>query len=161
MGLIAPCRCSLSRFSYALVLSCRAGHLFQCAGWKTAKLFPPDIQATCCFSCCCSFPHWAMQWFRPAGRVPFGSRPKRNQKGLPPTSGPACGGVPSLHHRSRGTTGCGPPTKGHPWPIVALATSMSLNPFHGDSTRPPEGGLGVVCEIRASRAKAKTRPPQA
>ena len=41
----------------------------------------------------------------------------------------------------------GPATKGHPWPIAALATSMSLNPFHGDSTRPPEGDLGVVCEI--------------
>jgi hypothetical protein len=38
-------------------------------------------------------------------------------------------------------------TKGHPWPIVALTTSMSLNPFHGDSTRPPEGDLDVVCEI--------------
>ncbi len=36
--------------------------------------------------------------------------------------------------------------KGHPWPITALAPSMSLNPFHGDSTRPPEGGFGVVCE---------------
>ena len=40
-------------------------------------------------------------------------------------------------------------TKGHPWPIVALATSMSLNPFHGDSTRPPEGGFGVACVIAA------------
>ena len=37
--------------------------------------------------------------------------------------------------------------KGHPWPITALAPSMSLNPLHGDSTRPPEGDLGVVCEI--------------
>ena len=37
--------------------------------------------------------------------------------------------------------------KGHPWPIAALATSMSLNPLRGDSTRPPEGDLGVVCEI--------------
>jgi len=24
---------------------------------------------------------------------------------------------------------------------------MSLTPFHGDSTRPPEGDLGVVCTI--------------
>ena len=24
---------------------------------------------------------------------------------------------------------------------------MSLNPFHGDSTRPTEGDFGVVCEI--------------
>jgi len=37
--------------------------------------------------------------------------------------------------------------KGHPWPITALAASMPLNPFHGDSTRPPEWDLGVVCEI--------------
>ena len=44
-------------------------------------------------------------------------------------------------------------TKGHPWPIVALATSMSLNPFHGDSTRPPEGDLGVVCKIAVKEQK--------
>ena len=43
--------------------------------------------------------------------------------------------------------------KGHPWPITALATSMSLNPFHGDSTRPPEGDLGVVCEIALQEQK--------
>ena len=43
--------------------------------------------------------------------------------------------------------------KGHPWPIAALATSMSLNPFHGDSTRPPEGDLGVVCEIALQEQK--------
>ena len=42
---------------------------------------------------------------------------------------------------------------GHPWPITALATSMSLNPFHGDSTRPPEGDLGVVCEIALQEQK--------
>ena len=44
-------------------------------------------------------------------------------------------------------------TKGHPWPIAALATSMSLNPFHGDSTRPPEGDLGVVCKIAVKEQK--------
>ena len=44
-------------------------------------------------------------------------------------------------------------TKGHPWPIVALATSMSLNPLRGDSTRPPEGDLGVVCEIALQEQK--------
>ena len=43
--------------------------------------------------------------------------------------------------------------KGHPWPITALATSMSLNPFHGDSTRPPEGGFCVVCEIALQEQK--------
>ena len=47
-------------------------------------------------------------------------------------------------------------TKGHPWPIVALATSMSLNPLRGDSTRPPEGDFGVVCAIAALKSK-KTR----
>ena len=60
---------------------------------------------------------------------------------------------PALHHRSRGTTGCGPPTKGRPWPITALAASMPLNPFHGDSTRPPEGDLGVVSEIALQEQK--------
>ncbi len=48
-------------------------------------------------------------------------------------------------------------TKGHPWPIVALATSMSLNPLRGDPTRPPEGGLGVVCTIVVQEQKQKTR----
>ena len=32
-------------------------------------------------------------------------------------------------------------SKGHPWPIVALAASMPLNPFHDDSVHPPEGAL--------------------
>ena len=43
--------------------------------------------------------------------------------------------------------------KGHPWPITTLAASMPLNPFHGDSTRPPEGDLGVVCEIALQEQK--------
>lgn len=43
--------------------------------------------------------------------------------------------------------------KGHPWPIAALATSMSLNPLRGDSTQPPEGDLGVVCEIAVKEQK--------
>ena len=46
-------------------------------------------------------------------------------------------------------------TKGHPWPIVALATSMSLNPLRGDSTRPPEGDLGVVCPIAVEEQRQK------
>ena len=33
----------------------------------------------------------------------------------------------------------GPALTGHPWPGSALATSMSLNPFHDDFARPPEG----------------------
>ena len=32
-------------------------------------------------------------------------------------------------------------SKGHPWPIVALAASLPLNPFHNDSVHPPEGAL--------------------
>ena len=44
-------------------------------------------------------------------------------------------------------------TKGRPWPIVALAASMPLNPFHGDSTRPPEGDLGVICAIAVEEQK--------
>ena len=47
-------------------------------------------------------------------------------------------------------------TKGRPWPIVALATSMSLNPFHGDSTRPTEGDFGVVCEIAPQEQNPNT-----
>lgn len=55
--------------------------------------------------------------------------------------------VSSFHRCSRGPTGCGPPTKCHPWPIAALAASMPLNPLHNDSTRPPDGAFGVACEI--------------
>ena len=49
-----------------------------------------------------------MQWFRPAGRVPFGSRPdgrprQKEPKGLAPPSGPCASlRVRSLHRRSRG-----------------------------------------------------------
>jgi hypothetical protein len=34
-----------------------------------------------------------------------------------------------------------PAAKGHPWPIAALATSMSLDLFHDDSVRPPGRAL--------------------
>ncbi len=61
--------------------------------------------------------------FRPLGRVPFVKRHKRNQK------------VSPLHPAFRfakSTLGSsefqGPAAKGHPWPVAALATSMSLNP---------------------------------
>ena len=67
------------------------------------------------------------------------------EKGTPPSEL----GAPALLRR--GSLAPSPlqghATKGRPWPIVALATSMSLNPFHGDFTRPPEGDLGVVFEI--------------
>jgi hypothetical protein len=48
--------------------------------------------------------------------------------------------------------------KGHPWPIAALATSMSLNPLRGDSIRPPEGDLGVVCAVVAQKQSKKQTP---
>ena len=34
-----------------------------------------------------------------------------------------------------------PAAVGHPWPIAALATSMSLDLFHDDSVRPPGRAL--------------------
>ena len=73
------------------------------------------------------------------------------EKGTPPSEL----GAPALLRRgSRAPSPLqGHATKGRPWPIVALATSMSLNPFHGDSTRPPEGDLGVVCEIAVKEQK--------
>jgi len=74
-------------------------------------------------------------WFRPAGRVTFVSRDKSNQKRLP------------LHPALRFAPGSFAPSlfqghaaKGHPWPIAALAASMPLNPFHDDSTHPPDKG---------------------
>ena len=81
-----------------------------------------------------------MLQFRPAGRVPFGSRPKRNQKGLP--RHPALRFAPGSFAPSSFQ---GHASKGHPWPIVALAASMPLNPFHDDSTHPPEGAFGAAC----------------
>jgi hypothetical protein len=91
--------------------------------------------------------------------LPRGGRPEKvtKKKGTP-TYGPGYAGVPSLHRHSRGTTGCGPPTKGHPWPIAALATSMSLNPLRGDSIRPPEGDFGVVGAVVAQKQSKKQTP---
>src|SRR5690606_30622837 len=75
-------------------------------------------------------------WFRPAGRVPFGSRPKRNQKVL------------LLHPALRFAQGSfapsllqGPAYKGHPWPFKPLAASMRLTPLRNDSAHPPERGI--------------------
>jgi len=42
---------------------------------------------------------------------------------------------------------------GHPWPIKPLAASMRLAPLRNTSTRPPEGDLGVVCEIALQEQK--------
>ena len=104
--------------------------------------------------------HWRVDlssWFRPLRASHFlllAQEKVTKEKGTPP-SGPGCAGVPSFHHHSRGTTGCGPPTKGHPWPIAALATSMSLNPLRGDSTRPPEGDLGVACTIAVEEQRQR------
>jgi len=77
--------------------------------------------------------------FRPAGRVTFVSRDKSNQKRLPrhPALRFAPGSfAPSPFQRHA--------AKGHPWPIAAIAASMPLNPFHGDSAHPPEGAVGVA-----------------
>ena len=66
------------------------------------------------FKLCCAaalYILWRKHWFRPAGRVPFGSRPKRNQKVLPPPSGSRCARLPSLHRCSRG-----PPRRAIPGP---------------------------------------------
>ncbi|MBD9632802.1 hypothetical protein [Pseudomonas sp. PDM19] len=62
--------------------------------------------------------------FRPLGRVPFVKRHKRNQKGLPRTSGFSLGAKNSLVELKFQ----GHALTGHPWPDSALATSMSLNP---------------------------------
>jgi len=66
---------------------------------------------------------------------------KSNQEVLPLASGPTSSGslFPSLLQ--------GHAAKGHPWPIVALAASMPLNPLRNDSTRPSDGAFGVVCAI--------------
>ena len=47
----------------------------------------------------------------------------------------------------------GPAYMGHPWPIKPLAASMRLAPLRNTSTRPPEGDLGVVCEIALQEQK--------
>ena len=106
-----------------------------------------------------SFPSCFWHLFRPAGRVPFGSRPKRNQKGLP--RHPALRFAPGPFAPSPFQ---GHAAKGHPWPIAALAASMPLNPFHGDSAHPPERGGWCrlpVCteEINNPKDSRATRPP--
>jgi hypothetical protein len=75
-----------------------------------------DARATCCvgfvvLSASAALSSAFGYRFRLARRVPFGRRPKRNQKVCAPASGPACGGVPSLHHCSRG-----PPRRAIPGP---------------------------------------------
>jgi hypothetical protein len=70
----------------------------------------PDLRCWS-FSCRCLLLRVIWQWFRPAGRVPFGKRPKRNQKVLPPPYGSRCARLPSLHHCSRG-----PPRRAIPGP---------------------------------------------
>ena len=90
--------------------------------------------------------------FRPAGRVPFGSCPKRNQKVLP------------LHPALRFATGSfsppplrGSPYKGHPWPFTALAASMPLAPLHDGSVHPPEGAIGSRLGGSANRTMSCPR----
>ena len=83
----------------------------------------------------------------PLRRLTFGKRPKSKQKVLPLASGSRCARLPSS------IIAPGAAAKGHPWPIAALAASMPLNPFHNDSTRPPDGAFGVVCESGVLEAK--------
>jgi len=86
--------------------------------------------------------------FRPAGRVSFGSRPKRNQKVLPLHTALRCAQgsfAPSLLQ--------GPAYKGHPWPFKPLAASMRLAPLRNDSTHPPERGGWCRLMVRASGQK--------
>ena len=90
--------------------------------------------------------------FRPAGRVTFVSRDKSNQKRLP--RHPALRFAPGSFAPSPFQ---GHAAKGHPWPIAALAASMPLNPFHGDSTHPPEGAVGVACRfVQKKQIKPKS-----
>jgi len=48
--------------------------------------------------------------------------------------------------------------KGRPWPFTPLAASMRLTPFHNDSTRPPDGALGVACENGDSEQVGRVQP---
>jgi len=98
-----------------------------------------------------SFPSCFWHLFRPAGRVPFGSRPKRNQKGLP--RHPALRFAPGSFAPSPFQ---GHAAKGHPWPIAALAASMPLNPFHGDSAHPPERGGWCCRSVQKKQIKPKS-----
>ncbi len=84
--------------------------------------------------------------FRPLGRVTFSLLPRRrpvqresNQRESTPgirVSLRSTSLTPSLF---QGRDLGGTPTKGHPWPIAALAASMPLNPFHSDCVRPSDG----------------------
>ena len=48
--------------------------------------------------------------------------------------------------------------KGHPWPIVALAASMPLNPFHDDSVHPPEGALARLMLLCGENGQEMLNP---
>jgi hypothetical protein len=66
-----------------------------------------DARATCCvgfvvLSASAALSSAFGYRFRLARRVPFGKRPKRNQKVCAPASGSGCARLPSLHHCSRG-----------------------------------------------------------
>jgi hypothetical protein len=101
-------------------------------------------------------------WQTPGWPAPGRTAPPKVSKKSCPLHPARLRWVPSRHHRSRGTTGCGPPTKGRPWPIAALgsgillrstacvhavvAACMPLNPLRNDATRPSDGAFGVVCD---------------
>ena len=84
-------------------------------------------------------------WFRPAGRVPFGSRPDgrprpKEPKGLAPASGLGVpGSLRSTSLISSALRGAG--VQGPSMALYASPASMPLAPLRADSIRPPERGV--------------------
>ena len=72
----------------------------------------------------------------PSRASPFWQTPQKEPKGLCP-----CIRVWLRQTSLTPSSLQGPAAKGHPWPIAALATSMSLNPLRNDCARPPERGV--------------------
>ena len=109
----------------------------------SSRMSPPALP-----SCLCAR-------FRSVERVSFGIAPKETKRSSPDIRPRLRRGslVPSSFR--------GPAWKGHPWPIRPLAASMRLVPLHDDSTRPPEGTIGVVscfCARETLQSQSNDRP---
>ena len=93
--------------------------------------------------------------FAPYGRLTFFACAKKVSKETHPYIRPRLRRGSLVPSPLQGHDRMWPTDEGPSLAHAALATSMSLNPFHGDSTRPPEGDLSVVCEIAVEEQRQR------
>ncbi|TXI34659.1 MAG: hypothetical protein E6Q69_03500 [Aquipseudomonas alcaligenes] len=90
-------------------------------------------------ACRCCLSSWLRQWFRPAGRVPFGIAPKGTKRSSPTIRPSAALRVRSLHHCSEGrlTRAVHGPLSLSPHPCGSpLCTTIPLSLLKGRSPLP-------------------------